>query len=160
MGETTNRRAQPPVARSNRHRVLGHPGVHFALGTVVVALGTWWFLVPAVRDTIDLEHGVRAVATLQEEPADCSGGCPVAFDAAGTSVVGRLPAYQLIKRFHEGYSVPIRYQPEHPERIALEDSIGMGPIIFTSILPLLGLLMITLSSAVWIRSWRRRLRTP
>ncbi|MFB7109764.1 hypothetical protein [Streptomyces sp. NPDC056291] len=156
VGEITNSRAQPPVARSNRRRVLGHPGVYFVIGMVFLALGTWWFLVPTVRDTIDLAHGVRAVAILREEPADCLEGCPVAFDAAGTSVVGRLPAHDLIKNFHEGSSVPIRYQPEHPQRIALEASIGLAPIIFTSIIPLLGLWMTVMS----IRWWLRRVRTP
>lgn len=135
-------------AEPDRRR--GSHGFLFVLGLLFVAVGAW-FLLPSIQETKDLEHGVSTIGTLLEEPADCVGGCRVRFDAAGTSVVAELPAHELIKKFHAGSSLNIRYLPEHPQRIALQDTLGLGPVVLGSLIPFFGLVLITTAVAGWVR---------
>jgi hypothetical protein len=155
MGGDKNRRA---VAKSNGGGLSGYPSVRFVVGMLIVALGAW-FLVPSIQQRRDMEHGVRTIGTLQQEPGDCVDGCQVRFDVAGTPVVADLPAYELIKRFHKGSSLEIRYHPDHPERIALEDDLDPSWIIVDLLIPLMGLILIISALAAWARPRRRRPRT-
>lgn len=125
-----------------------------ALGLVALVLG-FWFLGVTVRDTGELGDGVRARAVLLEEPAECGGGCEVAVEVGGRSVVGELPAHQLLKRYHAGSSVPVRYRADNPRRMALEDGVGTGALLLAALLPLLGLLMVVVWAAAWFKRRRR-----
>ncbi|WP_137988384.1 hypothetical protein [Streptomyces vilmorinianum] len=140
-------------------RPRGRTGLAFAVGVLVLATGAW-FLSMTIQETRDLGHGVGTTATLLDEPSDCSEGCRVTFDVATGSVVAKLPAHELIKRFHRGSDLRIVYVPEDPQRIALADSVGPGPIVLGSLIPLLGLFLVVSSSATWARSRLQRSRTP
>lgn len=119
-----------------------------------------YFLATTIQETRDLRHGVRTTATLLDEPSDCSEGCRVTFHVATSSVVAKLPAHDLIKKFHTGSDLRILYKPQDPQRIALADGVGPGPIVLESLIPLMGLILVIASSATWFRSRLRRPRTP
>ncbi|MEU4068312.1 hypothetical protein AB0F25_38965 [Streptomyces wedmorensis] len=115
-----------------------------------------YFLAMTIQETRDLTGGVRATAVLMDEPSDCFDGCRVAFDVADRPVVANLPAHDLIKKFHRDSHLSIVYASRDPQRIALADSIGTGPIALASLIPFLGLALVIGSSATWIRSRLRR----
>ncbi|MFD0142592.1 MULTISPECIES: hypothetical protein [unclassified Streptomyces] len=123
-----------------------------------MAVGSY-FLATTIQETRDLNGGVGATAVLMDEPSDCFGGCRVTFDVAGSPVVAELPAYELIKKFHKGSDLSIVHASRDPQRIALADGIGPGPIALASLIPVLGLTLAITSSATWIRSRMRRSRT-
>ncbi|MFC9699822.1 hypothetical protein ACFTWD_03835 [Streptomyces sp. NPDC056943] len=102
---------------------------------------------------------MRATAMLMDEPSDCLDGCRVTFDVANSPVVANLPAHELIKKFHRGSDLSIVYASRDPQRIALADSVGPGPIALASLIPVLGLTLVIDSSATWLRSRLRRSRT-
>ncbi|MFE5483914.1 hypothetical protein [Streptomyces sp. NPDC056527] len=123
-----------------------------------MAVGSY-FLASTIRETRDLKGGVRATAVLMDEPSDCFDGCRVTFDVADGPVVANLPADELIKKFHKGSDLSIVYASRDPQRIALADGIGPGPIALASLIPVMGLTLVISSSATWIRSRLRRSRT-
>lgn len=127
------------------------------VGCLALALGGWFF-VGTVRDSADLADGVRATGVLQEEPTGCGGGCAVAFEAEGRTVVGELPASQLVKRYHAGSSVPLLYRADDPRRIALQDGVGPGALVLATLMPLLGLVLVVTSAGSWVGRRRRSTR--
>lgn len=123
--------------------------VGLAIGVLVLALGTWFFFIPAMRDMSDLRDGERAVATLQQDPVDCWDDCRVTFEAGNETVEAQLPAGSLIKRWHRGDTLPVIFDPEHPSRISLEEDVGWAAIGFASIIPLMGLLLTIVTLLTW-----------
>lgn len=118
------------------------PGITLLVGLSMIVLGTWIFLIPAIHDMGDLRHGEPAVAMLREDPTDCIGGCKLTFEADGRSITAHLAASVLIKKYHKGDMLSVRFDPGRPKHIALESDVGWGPLLFSSIIPLLGLLLV------------------
>ncbi|MEV5973996.1 hypothetical protein [Streptomyces sp. NPDC051921] len=142
--------------RRDRSRPRGRAvGLPLVVGLLTLAAGAY-FLAGTIQATRDLDGGVRTTAVLVDEPSHCSDACRVTFDAADSTVVAKLPAHELIRKFHRGSDLSIVYAPQDPRRIALADSVGPGPVLLASLVPSLGLALVIASAAVWIRARPRR----